>query len=249
MEGFIKINRAFLLSELYQAVKPSTVKVLFALLPEVSFTGVREYEWKCTTYRLHEREAILSCVDIAQRCDCAEATVRRAIKELSELGLLEYSRVNQGYYIEIAEGVIPSKRTKEAKEANEQKQPNCTFEDQPTEQNAQPTPYIPKKEHRMIGSKQTFKRPKKNPKLKDLSEVKDLIPHSFTGPNTLKALEDWMAYKQERKEGYTATTFKAFMTLMQKEFRTGKELHDAVYEAIARQWRGVHNTYGGYNAQ
>jgi hypothetical protein len=62
------------------------------------------------------------------------------------------------------------------------------------------------------------------------------VPSHLDSPEVRQALDDWLAYKKTRKQGYAAPEFVA---LIFKKFKTPGDFVDAVEHAIACNYQGV----------
>ena len=61
--------------------------------------------------------------------------------------------------------------------------------------------------------------------------------------------QDFCQYKKERKENYTQTGLKAFLSKLEKINAKGANVNEALLETMANNWRGVFEPKQGFNAK
>ena len=61
--------------------------------------------------------------------------------------------------------------------------------------------------------------------------------------------QDFCQYKKERKENYTQTGLKAFLSKLEKINAKGANVNEALLETMANDWRGVFEPKQGFNAK
>ena len=61
--------------------------------------------------------------------------------------------------------------------------------------------------------------------------------------------QDFCQYKKERKENYTQTGLKAFLSKLEKINAKGANVNEAILETMANNWRGVFEPKQGFNAK
>ena len=61
--------------------------------------------------------------------------------------------------------------------------------------------------------------------------------------------QDFCKYKKERKESYTQTGLKAFLSKLEKINAKGANVNEALLETMANNWRGVFEPKQGFNAK
>ena len=69
---------------------------------------------------------------------------------------------------------------------------------------------------------------------------------SFVSPDIW---QDFCQYKKERKENYTQTGLKAFLSKLEKINAKGANVNEALLETMANNWRGVFEPKQGFNAK
>ena len=69
---------------------------------------------------------------------------------------------------------------------------------------------------------------------------------SFVSPDIW---QDFCQYKKERKESYTQTGLKAFLSKLEKINAKGANVNEALLETMANNWRGVFEPKQGFNAK
>ena len=69
---------------------------------------------------------------------------------------------------------------------------------------------------------------------------------SFISPDIW---QDFCQYKKERKENYTQTGLKAFLSKLEKINAKGANVNEALLETMANNWRGVFEPKQGFNAK
>ena len=69
---------------------------------------------------------------------------------------------------------------------------------------------------------------------------------SFVSPDIW---QDFCQYKKERKENYTQTGLKAFLSKLEKINAKGANVNEAILETMANNWRGVFEPKQGFNAK
>ena len=69
---------------------------------------------------------------------------------------------------------------------------------------------------------------------------------SFVSPDIW---QDFCQYKKERKESYTQTGLKAFLSKLEKINSKGANVNEALLETMANDWRGVFEPKQGFNAK
>ena len=69
---------------------------------------------------------------------------------------------------------------------------------------------------------------------------------SFVSPDIW---QDFCQYKKERKENYTQTGLKAFLSKLEKINSKGANVNEALLETMANNWRGVFEPKQGFNAK
>ena len=69
---------------------------------------------------------------------------------------------------------------------------------------------------------------------------------SFVSPDIW---QDFCQYKKERKESYTQTGLKAFLSKREKINAKGANVNEALLETMANNWRGVFEPKQGFNAK
>ena len=69
---------------------------------------------------------------------------------------------------------------------------------------------------------------------------------SFVSPDIW---QDFCQYKKERKESYTQTGLKAFLSKLEKINAKGANVNEALLETMANDWRGVFEPKQGFNAK
>ena len=69
---------------------------------------------------------------------------------------------------------------------------------------------------------------------------------SFVSPDIW---QDFCQYKKERKESYTQTGLKAFLSKLEKINAKGANVNEAILETMANNWRGVFEPKQGFNAK
>ena len=69
---------------------------------------------------------------------------------------------------------------------------------------------------------------------------------SFVSPDIW---QDFCQYKKERKESYTQTGLKAFLSKLEKLNAKGANVNEALLETMANDWRGVFAPKQGFNAK
>ena len=61
--------------------------------------------------------------------------------------------------------------------------------------------------------------------------------------------QDFCQYKKERKQNYTQTGLKAFLSKLEKINAKGANVNEAILETMANNWRGVFEPKQGFNAK
>ena len=69
---------------------------------------------------------------------------------------------------------------------------------------------------------------------------------SFVSPDIW---QDFCQYKKERKESYTQTGLKVFLSKLEKINSKGANVNEALLETMANNWRGVFEPKQGFNAK
>ena len=69
---------------------------------------------------------------------------------------------------------------------------------------------------------------------------------SFVSPDIW---QDFCQYKKERKENYTQTGLKAFLSKLEKINAKGANVNEAILETMANNWRGVFEPKQSFNAK
>ena len=69
---------------------------------------------------------------------------------------------------------------------------------------------------------------------------------SFVSPDIW---QDFCQYKKERKESYTQTGLKVFLSKLEKINSKGANVNEALLETMANDWRGVFEPKQGFNAK
>jgi hypothetical protein len=73
----------------------------------------------------------------------------------------------------------------------------------------------------------------------DLPAPKVEFPPELQDETSKAAIEEWLAYKRERREGYKPRGLKAFLTGLVKEGLTGTKLKSAVEYTTFKGWSGI----------
>lgn len=87
----------------------------------------------------------------------------------------------------------------------------------------------------------TKKKEKKNTKENTNTSINPLTPLEDSSPSLLEAVNEWLCYKQERKEGYKPTGLKSLVTSIRKHAEQyGDEAVAALIgECMAAGWKGI----------
>lgn len=219
-EGYIKVWRRLFEHPIWLNSSPEQKCVLMVLL-ELANHQPNQWEWKGKPYTVERGQMVTSIASIVEECGKGVTTqnVRSALSRFEKLGFLTNESTKTGRLITIENY---SKWQGAESDTNNDTNKELTKSQQRTN-----------KEVTTIKNEKNVKNVKK-------SNI-DTLDLSIFSDRLRTAINDWLTYKEERKEAYKPTGLKSWLKQVENHSKNyeDKYIVEVIEKSMACQYRGV----------
>lgn len=218
-EGYIKVWRRLFKHPIWLNSTAEQKCVLMVLM-EMANHSPRQWEWKGKTFTVERGQMVTSIESIKQECGkgVSEQNVRTALARFEKLEFLTNESTKTGRLITIENY---------SRWQGEEDEPNKDTNKEVTKTSQRPNRQLtPNK------NEKNEKNVRKSIYTPDLTEFSSALQ---------KTINDWIAYKDERKEGYKPKGLEMWISQLRNHTKTYEDKHiiEVIEKSMASQYKGV----------